>query len=191
MLSAISQFENSIASGLTKVLMGQQTFASMMNSIGSQVAEGFIQNALKSMMGLDMTKEKEAAAAARKMYLAGSQFPFPANIVMGPVLAAGAFTAMMAYANGTDGVPGVGNHDTVPAMLTPGEGIVPNGVMDGLRKMARDGSMGGDGQSTTHIHVHYRPQIHAIDGVSVERMLDKHGDKFTKKFHSTVRKMNR
>lgn len=189
MQKGIAEMESDFARGLAHVLVGQQTFASMMNGIGSQIAEGMLQNAIKDMLTLDMTREKQAAAAARQMFVAGTKFPFPANLVMPEVLAAGAFAGVMAYASGSDGVPGVGTGDTVPAMLTPGEGVVPGGVMDGLRNMARNGNMGGS--STTHIHLQYRPQIHAIDGPSVEKMLDKHGDTFAKKFHNTVRKMNR
>ncbi|WP_188553365.1 hypothetical protein [Edaphobacter dinghuensis] len=188
-LSAYSQFESSIAKGLTSVLMGHQTFASMMNSIGSQVAEGMIQNSLKDLMALDMTREREAAAAARKMYLAGSSLPFPANIVMGPVLAAGAFSAVMAYNSGTDMVPGVGRGDVVPAMLEPGEGVVPGGVMDGLRNMVRNGSMGG--QSVTHIHVRPTYNVQAIDGKGMGDALEKHSAVLQKHFEKSVRRMNK
>jgi hypothetical protein len=187
-LGALGQFDDSVARGLASVLTGHQTFASMMSGIGNQIAEGMLQNALKDMMTLDMTKEKEAAAAARQMFVAGTKFPFPANIVMAPALAASTFAAVMAYESGTDMVPGVGRGDIVPAMLEPGEGVVPGGVMDGLRNMVRSGNMGGD---TTHIHLQYRPQIHAVDGASVEKMLDNHEQKFLKKFNSAVRRMNR
>jgi hypothetical protein len=189
-LSAYEKFESSLASGLSKVLVGQQSFASMMNSLGNEVAQGMLQNALKSIMTLDMTREHQAASAARDAFASGMKLPFPANMVVAPTMAAAAFAGVMAYQSGTDMVPGVGRGDVVSAMLEPGEGVVPGGVMDGLRKMVRSGNMGG-GESTTHIHVHYRPHIHAIDGPSVEKMLDTHGEKFTKKFHQSVRRMNR
>lgn len=188
-LSAYTQFESSIAKGLTSVLMGHQSFASMMNSIGSQVAEGMIQNSLKDIMALDMTKEREAAAAARKMYLAGSSLPFPANIVAAPVMAAGAFAVMMAYAGGTDMVPGVGKGDVVPAMLTPGEGVVPGGVMDGLRNMARSGNMGGG--STVHVHVRPTYHLQALDGNGIDKVLKTHTSTLTKHFNNAVRRTNK
>lgn len=184
------QLEDSIARGLASTLMGHQSFATMMTSIGNQVAEGMIQNALKSMMADDMTKERDAASAARAAFRTSMNgLPFPANIVMAPAMGAAAFAAAMAFNEGTDMVPGVGRGDIVPAMLTPGEGVVPGGVMDGLRKMASSGDMGGD--KTTHVHVHYQPTIHAIDGPSVQKMLNKHGATFTKHLHSEMRKMNR
>lgn len=188
-LAADTQFQDSIAKGLASTLMGHQTFASMMNSIGNQVVEGMIQNALKSIMADDMTKEKDAAAAARKMYLAGSQFPFPANIVMGPVLGAAAFASVMAFNTGTDMVPGVGRGDVVPAMLEPGEGVVPGGVMDGLRNMVRSGSMGG--QSTVHVHVRPTYHLQALDGHGIDRVLTNHASTLTKHFNNAVRRTNK
>lgn len=188
-LGAYTQFEQSIARGTASVLLGQQSFASMMNSLGSQVASGLIQNALMSMMTLDMTRPHEAAAAARAMFVSGMKLPFPANIVAAPALAAGAFAAVMAYNDGTDMVPGMGRGDIVPAMLEPGEGVVPGGVMDGLRNVARNG--GFDGGSATNIHLNYSPTVHAVDSRGVEKMLKNHGNEFKKKFHDEVRRMNK
>lgn len=188
-LSAENQFESSIASGLARVLVGQQSFATMMNSLGSQVAQGIIQNALLSIMQLDAQRPHEAAAAARAAYVSGMKLPFPANLVAAPILAAGAFAGVMAYNEGTDMVPGLGRGDIVPAMLTPGEGVVPGGVMDGLSKVARNG--GFDGGSATTIHVQYSPTVHAIDGPSVHKMLKTHGKEFAKEFHHQVRRQNR
>ena len=188
-LSAETRFNDEIASGLTQVLMGHKSFASMMNSLGDQVVSGMLENALKSIAADDMTKERDAAAAARKGYLAGLQLGGPAGFVLGPIMAAAAFTSVMAFEGGGV-VPGVGRGDTVPAMLTPGEGVIPGGVMDGLDKMARSGGMGGGG---THYHttVKYSPVVHALDGDSVGRVLDKHGDVLQKHFESTLRKFNR
>ena len=189
-LSAEQHFNDSIASGLTQVLMGHKSFASMMDSIGSQVVSGMMENAIKSVLANDFTKESDAAAAARKAYLAGMHFPFPANIVMGPTLGALAFASVMAFQEGTDMVPGAGRGDTVPAMLEPGEGVVPGGVMDGLRNMARSGDMGGGG---THYHLHAPVTLtaHALDSQGMDRVLNQHGDKLQKHFESALRKMNR
>jgi hypothetical protein len=113
--------------------------------------------------------------------------------VVGPVLGAAAaaavFAGAMAFEGGTDNVPGMGRGDTVPAMLAPGEGVVPGGVMDGLRNMARNGSMGG----TTHVtNVHVRPTYHVntIDGDGMEAALQKHTDVLQKHFEGALRKMN-
>jgi hypothetical protein len=73
-------------------------------------------------------------------------------------------------------------------MLESGEGVVPGGVMDGLRNMARSGNMGGG------YHYHVSAPIHiaasALDFEGMDRVLDKHGDKLQKHFEKTLRKMH-
>ena len=87
-LAADDAMNNALARGLTRSLMGQKSFATEMRALGAQVAAGLMENAIKSILADDMTKEHDAAAAARKAYLAGMHFPFPANLVMGPALGA-------------------------------------------------------------------------------------------------------
>jgi hypothetical protein len=74
-------------------------------------------------------------------------------------------------------------------MLTPGEGVVPGGVMDGLRNMARNGNMGQAGHTTV---VHVRPTYHVstIDGDGMQEALEKHTDVLQRHMESTMRKMN-
>jgi hypothetical protein len=48
-------------------------------------------------------------------------------MVVAPIFAAAAFAGALAFANGGV-VRGMGKGDTVPAMLTPGEGVIPGGV---------------------------------------------------------------
>ncbi len=184
----MAHLEDETARGLTQVLMGHQSFASAMSGVGNQVVSGMMQTALKSMMTLNMTKEHEAAAAARQMFLSGAKLPFPANIVAAPLMGAAAFAAMMAFEGGGI-VPGIGRGDTVPAMLTPGEGVIPGGVMDGLSKMARSGSMGGG----TTVHIHHSPTYHVstIDGDGIRGVLTEHSQEFSKHFQGELRKMNK
>jgi len=169
--------------------MGHESFAKMVTSLGNQVVSGMIENAIKSMLAADMTKEKDAAAAARKAFNIGMSMGGPAGVVLGPVFGAAAFAAVMAFEGGGI-VPGVGTGDIVPAMLTPGEGVVPKGVMEGLSNMARNGQMGTSGN---HYTMHVRPTYHVntIDGDGMRAALDKHTDVLTDHFATTLRKMNR
>lgn len=148
-----------------------------------------IENAIKSMLADDMTKEKDAAAAARKAFNIGMSMGGPAGVILGPVLGAAAFAQVMAFAGGGE-VPGVGVGDVVPAMLTPGEGVVPKGVMEGLSKMAKNGGMD---QQASHVHIaaHFTPTVHAMDSEGVDRVLEKHQQTFQKHFQRTLRKMNK
>lgn len=189
-LAAEDRLTDSISRGLTQSIMGHQTWARMVQSLGDQVVSGMIENAIKSMMVEDMTKEKDAAAAARKAFNLGLSIGGPAGVVLGPVMGAAAFAAVMAFADGTDGVPGMGRGDIVPTMLEPGEGVVPGGVMDGLRNLARSGGLSGNGNNTV---VHVRPTYHVntIDGDGMQAALEKHTDQLQRHFESALRKMNR
>jgi len=190
-ISAYQQLVNSTSQSLTQSIMGHETWSKMLISLGDQVVSGMMENAIKSVMLDDFDKERDAAKAARKFFLAGAQLPFPANIVAAPVLAAGAFATVMAFQQGTDQVPGVGRGDIVPTLLEPGEGVVPGGVMDGLRNVARNGGFDNGG---THIHLHgvsYAPKVHALDSDGVDKALNKHADQFQKHFERVLRRTNR
>src|SRR6202011_5651035 len=69
-LAGERHLEDALASGMARTIMQHQSMGSMLSSIGDQIATGMIQNALKSIMANDMTKESDAAAAARKAFLA-------------------------------------------------------------------------------------------------------------------------
>lgn len=188
-LDSENKFHDAVSRGLTQSIMGHETWSRMVLSLGDQVVSGMIQNAIKSMLADDMTKERDAAYAARQGFKAGLHFPFPANIVMAPVLAAGMFAQVMAFASGTEGVPGVAKGDVVPALLTPGEGVVPGGVMDGLRNVARNGGFQQQGQ-TVHVHVRPTYNVQTIDGDGLHAVLEKHSDQLDQHFRSTLRRMN-
>jgi hypothetical protein len=188
-LAAEQAQESALAAGLTKSIMGHQSWAKTVTQLGQQVVSGMIENAIKSMLTEDMSKEKDAAAAARKAWNIGVGMGGPAGMILGPVFAASAFASVMAFADGGV-VPGTGNHDTVPAMLTPGEGVVPKGVMEGLSNMAKSGGMSGGGAHVS-MAAHFAPTVHAMDSEGVDRVLEKHADQFHKQFQRTLRKMNK
>jgi hypothetical protein len=189
LLAEADKYKDSMISGLTQVLMRYQTFGQFMVNMGNMVASTMMKNAMQNALAEDSTKRNDAAAAARHAYVIGTSIGGPAGLILGPVAAAGSYAAVMAFAGGTDYVPGIGTKDTVPAFLTPGEGIVPGGVMDGLRQMARQGSMG----NKTEVHLHHNPTYHVntIDGDGMKDVLDKHSDQLNQHFNNHVRKMNR
>jgi hypothetical protein len=186
-LSAEQQAESQLAAGLTKSIMGHQTWAQMIDGFARQAGEALIKNSLMVMMGADKEQLANAKKAASSAYATGESMG-PAGVVLGPVMAAAAFAGVMAFADGGV-VPGVGNRDTVPAMLTPGEGVVPKGVMEGLSKMSKEGGM--DGGSHVHMAAHFSPTVHAMDSEGVDRVLEKHADQFHQHFQRTLRKMNK
>lgn len=185
--SSMIRMEAEFAQGFTSVLMRHQSFASMMDSIGGQVVSGMMTTAIKSALAMDFGKEKEAAAAARKFFLAGAHFPFPANIVMAPTLGALAFASMMAFAEGGI-VPGVELGDVVPAMLTPGETVIPKKMTE---QLSRASDSDASSAKPIQVHVHHNPTIHALDAEGMGRVLQKNADVLTKHVEHTLRKMNR
>lgn len=189
-LAAENRRNDAIARGLSQSIMGHQTWAKMVTNLGDQVVSGMLQNAIKSMLTDDMTKERDAAHAARKAYNIGIGIGGPAGMVLGPTFAAAAFAGVMAFNSGTDAVPGIGNTDSVAARLTPGEGVVPGGVMDGLRKMARDGGF-SNGGTTQHLHYHPTYHVHTIDGDGMQDALEKNSHVVTKHIENTLRRMNK
>jgi hypothetical protein len=186
--AAMQRMENGFAQGFLHVLEGHQSFASMMSTIGQQVVSSVIEQAIAEKTAGDSTKMSDAAHAARKMFIAGSNFPFPANIIAAPLLGATAFAAMMAFEQGGI-VPGVGRGDTVPAMLTPGESVIPKRLTEQLSHAAQHG--GGEGGSkTVHVHLHQTNHMSAIDGAGVESMLQNNAEQFTRHVHNELRKRN-
>jgi cell division septum initiation protein DivIVA len=186
-LAGERHLQDSIAQSLSSTLMRHQSFATMITSLGGEVVEGMMQNAIKSILADDMTKEHDAAAAARKAFLAGMHFPFPANIVMGPVLGAAAFASVMAFQEGGL-VPGVGIGDIVPAKLEPGETVLPKRMTEQLNRAADSGS---DGKP--HVIIHHSPTYHVqtIDGDGIRQTLTKHKEEFSRHVSAELRRMNR
>jgi hypothetical protein len=184
-LSAENQFDDAIVHSAMKILTTHKSIASIMRGLGDQVAEGLMQNAMKAILADDMTKPHDAAAAARKAYLAGMQFPFPANIVMGPALGAMAFASVMAFETGGL-VPGVANFDSVNAKLTPGEAVLPKKLTENLTHAARGNNNGPD------IHINHSPtyNVQTIDGDGIKGVLEKHDDQFKSHVEHHLRKMN-
>jgi hypothetical protein len=186
--TALAQMENNFAQSFLRVLEGHESFAKMMSSAADKMTSNLISSAIDMADGLDAGKIKQAEAAARWGFNWGAEYGGPAAPVLAPVMAATFFAGVMAFEDGGI-VPGIGRGDTVPAMLTPGEGIVPGSVMDGLSAMARCGNMGGG--VTNHVHVHFRPNLQALDASGMDKVLDKHGDKLQKHFEKTLRRMNK
>jgi hypothetical protein len=186
-LAANSKLSDDLAKNMTQVLMRNESFSKMMVNLGNEVVGGMLENAIKSIMMNDMTKESDAAAAARKAFLAGMHFPFPANIVMGPALGAAAFASVMAFEEGGL-VPGVENFDSVNAKLTPGEAVLPKEVTEKLSRATGDSS---DTRPHFAIHVNHAPQIHALDAAGVDKVLEKNAATFQKHFERTIRKLNK
>jgi hypothetical protein len=182
-MAADQKFNDSIASGMTKVLMGQEGAAKMLLGLGRQVAAGLMENAIKSVLANNFTKESDAAAAARKAYLEGQKIGGPAGTIVGAAMGAMAFASVMAFAEGGI-VPGVEKGDTVPAMLTPGEGVIPKQTMENLKHASQPS------QTVVHLHYNNENHVNTIDGDGMKDALEKNHDVFAEHVHKTLRAGN-
>jgi hypothetical protein len=187
-MSSEHQLAEATSSGLTQSIMGHQTWARTLESLGDQVVSGAIKNSLMILMQQDKERLGDARTAAANSYSAVSAIPIVGPFIA-PVAAAGAFAAVLAFDNGTDRVPGVGRGDIVPSMLSPGEGVVPGGVMDGLRNVARNGGFDQHPSMTVHVRPTYH--VSTIDGDGMRATLEKHTDQLQHHFEGVIRKMNR
>jgi hypothetical protein len=174
------------ANGLTQSIMGHESWAKMLSSLGNQVVTDALKNSLMVMMGEEKERLSHAKTAAAAAYKDGVTIGGPAGMVLGPVFAAAVFAGVMAFAGGGI-VPGVGAGDIVPAMLTPGEAVLPKNLVDRLN------TSGGGAQPGHTYNLHVSPTYHVstIDGDGMQDALDKHTDVLQKHFEGVLRKMNR
>jgi hypothetical protein len=188
--TAMHQFTDGMAQGLAKAAVEGKSFGKSMEGVAREMSESMIEGLIKWGMQDVITKMGMKATAAS---LAGANATASMALAPWPVdMGAPAFgatmmgTAMAFEAGGI--VPGVGKGDIVPARLEPGEGILNNRVMDGLKAVAAgNGSAGG---KEVHIHNHFSPQIHAVDSEGVDRMLREHGNTFVRHYVAHARRMN-
>jgi hypothetical protein len=173
------------ANGFTQVLMRKESFGHMMAQMDQQMASSALKSALQLSMELATVQGRKRFGDARTA--AADAFASAGNPILGTVEAATTFAAVMALQDGGI-VPGVGKGDTVPAMLEPGEGVLSNKVMEGLKNQARGGTTSGGGDS----HFHYNPTIHiqALDRDGLDHALTKHSETVKKHFNNHVRRMN-
>jgi hypothetical protein len=144
-----------------------------------------------------MTAEKlifnEALKAAAAAYSAMAGIP-----IIGPILGAAAatvtFAAVEAYGNMASAAGGF----DIPAGVNPltqlhaNEMVLPASIANPLRGMLAAANFAGSpamtlngsgGAGEQHVHLH----VHAVDGASVQRLFDNHGDKLVNALNSRLR----
>lgn len=184
---AAMETANAWGQSLLRVAQGHESMAKMAQTAFAQMISASLQAALMEVAHEKTAQLAHAEAAAAAAFHAMSGIPV-VGPALGAVAAAATFAGAMAFREGGV-VPGVALGDVVPAMLEPGEGVVPKSVMGSLRDLARNGGMGGG----VHYNIaspHFSPTIHALDADGVDEILEKHADKFHKAFEHTVRKLN-
>ena len=172
------------ARGFSQVLMGKESFGKAMIQADGQLLSSMLQNSLTNLMQMETVQGRKRFGDARTA--ASDAFASAGNPILGALAAAGAFATVMAFEDGGI-VPGVGRGDIVPARLEPGEAVLPKQMTENLSKAT--GSDGGGKHITLHHHANYT--VHALDADGVDKVLQKHGDKFTQHAVNALRKMNK
>jgi hypothetical protein len=188
--TSMQQATDAFSKGIAKSLVEGKSFGKEMMSVARQMSESMIEGLIRwgiqdliTKMGMKATAATLAGANATASMAAA---PWPVDMGA-PAFGASMLGAALAFETGGI-VPGVTRGDSVPALLTPGEAVLPKSLTDNLRSAARSGNTGGGGE--VHLHAHFTPHIEALDADGVDRVLTKHRDTFAKHFHDHVRKMN-
>jgi hypothetical protein len=174
---AQEKMADATSTAVNKMLFQHKSAAQAFRAMGEDMVENAIKSAIKMMMTNDWMKLSNAEVAASN---AMKDYPFPVNIP----IAAAVFAATLAFAQGGK-VPGYGNADTVPAMLTPGETVVTKALTQQV-----ENSQGGSSNQGHTVHIHMG-DVHAVDAKGFDGLLEKHAAVVGKHVQSQMRRMHR
>jgi hypothetical protein len=177
---------DTMADGFVSVLQKKESFARMLAQIDGQIAKDALKSALQLSLELATVQGRKRFGDARTA--AADAFASAGNPIVGTVLAASTFAEVMALDAG--GIVPESNRgvDSVPAMLSPGESVLPKKLTEMLTQAARTGSQGAQ---EVHNHLHFNPTINAVDADGVDRMLQKHSETFMRHYVNHARRLNR
>jgi hypothetical protein len=167
----------------SKSIMGGKNMAQAFEQLGGQMLKTMLTN----LMQIETVQGRKRFGDARTA--AADAFADAGNPILGALEGAAAFASVMAFEKGGI-VPGVEKGDVVPARLTPGEAVLPKALVDGLMGAAQSGGAPGS-NGDIHVHHHATYHVHALDGDSVDRVLQTHSEKFANHMKSELRRMNR
>jgi hypothetical protein len=173
---------DAVAQNVAKSIVENKNMGAAFKKTGEEMLENLMMNVMKSIMIHNTEKMDAARTAGSKAY----EWASGAGPIIATAVGLAAMAECLAFAEGGL-VPGSGDGDTVPAMLTPGETVVTKA----LTQQVADSQSGNNRRATTHIHPTFAPTIHAMDAEGVDRVLEKHSAKFEKHFQRVMRKANR
>jgi len=177
---AETKMKDAIASDVANSIVMNKSLAASFEKTGEQMAEQLIKNLIMMELTADKTKLINADEAAAKSFDWASTWGGPAA---GYAAAALAFAGVMSFEQGGK-IPGDG---AVPIVGHAGETVVTKTLTDRVEAAERGGNNGASGQT----HIHFAPQIHAMDAEGVDRVLAKHSAVFQRHVGATLRRMNK
>jgi hypothetical protein len=183
----------SLGQGFSEILLSMLDV--LVGTLGQMLAQWITTHIIMKVFGQSTAQAEVQTQVGAAAAIAGANGVASFALAPWPIdMGAPAFGTAMAAAARLFGVlhfekggvvPGSGIGDTVPAMLTPGEIVLPRQLSRTVLKMAREGDSDGFGGRGGHIT--YSPKISALDGKSVARVLRSNNREVVREF----KRMNR
>lgn len=180
--SAENRMADAIATDVARSIVMNKSLAQSFRQTGEEMAEGMIKNLIMMELTANKTKLIDAKVAFGNAYKWASAWGGPPA---GAVAGAAAFASVMSFEIGGK-IPGQTN-SPVPIIGHEGETVVTKSLTDRVERAEAWGGNKGGGDT----HVHFAPQIHAVDATGVDAMLTKHASVFHRHINAAFRKMNR
>jgi hypothetical protein len=174
--AAYDQMQDAIASTVSKSIMEGKNMGQAFEKVGAQMLE----SALTHLLEFETVSGRKRLVDAKQA--ASDAYAWAGNPILGAVLAAAAFTSVMAFEQGGK-IPGDG---AVPIIGHGGETVVTKALTDRVER-----SEGTSGGGDLHMHNTFAPQINALDSEGVDRVLAKHQTTFQRHITSAIRRMNK
>ena len=154
--------------------LGKNIESSIMHMLAAWITSMLEGKALSAQSALGQVAHSAAVAAAHA-WAATAGIPI-IGPVLAPVAAAAAFTGVMAFGGGIGSAEqGAVLPQDMMILAHRNEMILPPALSQGVQSMIAGGTAPGGPQSAP-THITYAPQIHAMDGPSVARVLHEHND---------------
>jgi hypothetical protein len=196
--SSITQFTDNFANSMAKCIVENKSLGQAVKKEAEQMLESMISMLVRWLEQWIIThtlanvfqkttdqtgKASAAQLAGANMVASWSAAPWPID-AMAPAMGAQAFAAAMSFEIGGK-IPG--SNGPVPIIGHAGETVVTKALTD---RVERAESFGGEKAGST-VHMHYAPQIHAVDATGVDAMLAQHSAIFQRHIVNVLRKCNR
>ena len=195
---SVTEFEDQFANSMAKCIVegknlgmavrkeAEQMLEAMVSMLVKWLEQWIISHAMATITGKTSAaaqQQSSASLAGANMVASWAAAPWPLD-AMAPAMGAEAFAAAMAYSAETGGkLPGEG---PVPLLAHGGETVVTKALTDRVESAERNGGSGGG-----DMHMHYSPQVHAMDAAGVDRVLTKHGADFERAARNVARRRNK
>jgi hypothetical protein len=163
------------------LLMEALQHSSLARQLADLIAGGASKKAIQSTENELSVQSSAGAGAAAAFASVMESVPFPANIAIAPATAASTLGQIEAFGSLASAAGGMMvAEDGQLAMLHKQEMVLPATISGGLQKMISGGTGSGGSASGGDTHIHFSPNISAIDGKSIKKMFaDQQGQMMT------------